>query len=192
MKSLIVWYFVIIAFLVYGESRETPEKEHEIKLLRSMYYQATEDKDVIPEGIKLLESLKIIYPYNKGLFEVYNGAFLTLKAKHAFWPHEKLNYAKKGLEIMDAGLKKSPDNVEALFIHGTISDNLPFFMGRSEEATTSFKKIVTLLRKNPDSIDKELLDDIFDYLEKNRDEKIPQTHKITTLSFKKVLGGKII
>ena len=54
----------------------------------------------------------------------------------------------------------------------------------------TLKKIVSILTKNPGSVNKELMDDIFNYLEENRDEEIPSTQKITTLSMRKVIGGK--
>ena len=133
---------LLCVFLLITDSNfaSDADRNDAIKVLRATYYQAAENEEMISEGLKLQENLKIIYPADSGLFTIYEGAFYTLKAKYAFWPNEKLAYAHQGLDIMDRGLAASPDNMESLFIHGTISDNLPFFMGRSDDATADFKK----------------------------------------------------
>ena len=116
--------------------------EEMLKRARNQFYVAIEDKEQIESTIKLFEQIARVKPKYTGRAQVYIGALVALKGKYAFFPHFKLKWARRGLAIMDKGLKKSPNDIEALFIHGTTCYYLPFFFKRSDDAQRDFKEII--------------------------------------------------
>ena len=115
--------------------------EETLEVARKQFYAAVEDKKQIEPTIKLFERIGRIAPKYAGRVQVYIGALVSLRAKHAFFPYTKLKWAKRGLAIMDRGLKKAPNDIEALFIHGTTCYYLPFFFKRGDEAQRDFRKL---------------------------------------------------
>ena len=111
-----------------------------------------------------------------GRAQVYIGALVALKGKHAFLPHTKFKWAKRGLAIMDDGLRKSPDDIEALFIHGTTCYHLPFFFQRGDDAQRDFKEIVKRMPLQIHTYDPKLIKNVVLFLLENAkltdDEKI--------------------
>ena len=112
-----------------------------------------------------------------GAAEVYTGALVALKGKHAFFPHTKFKWAKRGLAIMDNGLKKVPDDIEALFIHGMSCYYLPFFFQRRDDAQQDFKEIIKQMPSQADTYPPKLVVHIITFLawktaELTPDEKV--------------------
>lgn len=122
---------------------------------RQLYYQALENKEALTEAIELFSYL-VENSARLGVAQTYLGSLTALKAQYTIWPQKKLKYANEGLDIMDAGLQKNPDDLEALFIHGTTSYFLPFFFNRRDDANQSFKRIVELLPKRLEEQDPEM------------------------------------
>ena len=116
--------------------------EDTLKRAREKFYAAVEHKKQIEPAIKLFERIARAEPKYAGRAEVYIGALVALKGKHAFLPHTKLKWVKRGLAIMDNGLQKRPNDIEALFIHGTTCYHLPFFFQRGDDAQRDFKEII--------------------------------------------------
>ena len=114
--------------------------EEMLKNARKQFYAAIEDKNQIEPTIKLFNQITQVEPEYVGRTQVYIGALVALNGKHAFFPHTKLKWARRGLAIMDSGLKKSPTDIEALFIHGTTCYHLPFFFRRGDDAQRNFRK----------------------------------------------------
>ncbi len=134
---------VILLFLfsVNAIAADTPVQEI-LKKGREQFYAAVKDEKQIEPTIKLFERIAFLEPKHSGTSQVYIGALVALKGKHAFFPHTKLKWVKRGLSIMDSGLKKNPNNIEALFIHGMTCYYLPFFFRRSDDAQRNFKEII--------------------------------------------------
>jgi len=120
---------------------DTPVQEI-LKKGRKQFYAAVKDKKQIEPTIKLFERIAKIEPKHIGTSQVYIGALVALKGKHAFFPHTKLKWVKRGLAIMDSGLKKTPNKIETLFIHGMTCHYLPFFFRRADDAQRNFKQII--------------------------------------------------
>ena len=108
--------------------------EDTLEIARKQFHAAVEDKKQIEPTIKLFERIARVEPKYAGRAQVYIGVLVALKGKYTFLPHTKLKWAKRGLEIMDSGLKKDPDDIEALFIHGATCYHLPFFFKRGDDA----------------------------------------------------------
>lgn len=101
---------------------------------------------------------------NKPLATVYIGALYVIKGKHSSWPFTKLKWANKGLDVMDEGVYMLPDNIEALFVRGTIRYNLPSFLGYKDKAIEDFNNIIKLLPFTWKNYEQATLNRIIDYL----------------------------
>lgn len=136
-------FVLVMLFLLWLNGLAADESVEEmLAVARNQFYVSIEDKKQIEPTIKLFERIEQMEPKYTGRTQVYIGALVALKGKHSFFPHTKLKWANRGLAIMDNGLKKAPDDIEALFIHGTACYHLPFFFRRADDAQRDFKKIV--------------------------------------------------
>ena len=150
--------------------------EETLEVARKQFYAAVENEKRIEPTIELFERIGQIEPKYAGRTQVYIGALVALKGKHAFFPHTKLKWANRGLAIMDSGLRKDPDDVEALFVHGAACYHLPFFFRRGDDAQRDFKEIVKQMPLQIHAYDPKLVKNIVVFLLENakltRDEKI--------------------
>ena len=138
-----------------------------LKDAHTQFYAAIEDKKQIEPTIELFKRIAEIAPKYAGRAQVYIGALVALKGKHAFFPHTKLKWARRGLALMDSGLKRSPNDLEALFIHGTTCYHLPFFFRRSDDAQRDFRKIIKLMPEHIDAYDPKLITYVVVFLLEN-------------------------
>ena len=141
--------------------------EETLKSARKQFYAAIENKKQIEPAIKRFEHIAEVEPKYAGRTQVYIGALVALKGKHALFPHTKLKWARRGLAIMDSGLKKSPNDIEALFIHGTTCSYLPFFFRRGDDAQRDFRKIIKLMPQRMDAYDPKLITNVVVFLLEN-------------------------
>ena len=149
--------------------------EEMLEVARKQFYTAVENKKRVEPTIELFERIGQTEPKYAGRTQVYIGALVALKGKHSFFPHTKLKWANRGLAIMDSGLKKDPDDVEALFVHGAACYHLPFFFRRGDDAQRDFKEIVKQMPLQIHAYDPKLVKNIVVFLLENakltRDEK---------------------
>ena len=157
---------LLFAFCVNSAAVNKPVEET-WKDARKQFYAAIEDKKQIEPAIKLFEKIKQFAPKYTGRVQVYIGALVALRGKHAFLPHTKLKWARRGLAIMDSGLKKDPDDIEALFIHGATCYHLPFFFRRGDDAQRDFKKIIQLMPQRMHAYDPKLIKSVVVFLLEN-------------------------
>ena len=141
--------------------------EETLESARKQFYAAIEDKKQIEPTIKIFEQIAQLEPKYAGRTQVYIGALVALNGKHALFPHTKLKWAKRGLAIMDSGLKNSPNDIEALFIHGTTCYYLPFFFRRGDDAQRDFKKIIKLMPQQVQHYDPKLIKSVVVFLLEN-------------------------
>lgn len=162
--------FLIAAllFLVCANSLAVKEPvEETLEVARKQFYAAIEEKKQIEPTIEIFQRIAQLEPKYAGRTQVYIGALVALKGKHAFFPHTKLKWAKRGLTIMDSGLEKNPDDIEALFIHGTTCYHLPFFFRRADDAQRDFKRIVKLIPQQRHAYDPKLIKNVVLFLLEN-------------------------
>jgi hypothetical protein len=141
--------------------------EEKLKRARNQFFAAIDDEKWVEPTIELFRNIEQLTPEHAGRIQVYIGALSALKGKHAFLPDTKLEWTNSGLAAIDKGLKESPNDIEALFIHGRTCDAVPFFFGRSGDAQRDFKKIIELMPQGMDSYDPELITDIVEFLLEN-------------------------
>lgn len=138
-----------------------------LEVARKQFYAAIEDEKQITPTIALFKRVGQLEPKYIGRMQVYIGALIALRGKHAFLPHTKLRWARRGLAIMDSGLQKSPNDVEALFIHGTTCYHLPFFFRRGDDAQRDFRKIIKLIPQQMDTYAPKLITNVVAFLLEN-------------------------
>ena len=170
----LVLILLILLWVDGAVSNESAEKMLEVA--RKQFYAAVEDEKRIEPTIALFEQIGEREPEYVGRTQVYIGALVALKGKHAFFPHTKLKWVNRGLAIMDGGLKKDLEDIEALFIHGTTCYYLPFFFQRRDDAQRDFKEIIKQMPLQVHAYDPKLITNIVVFLLENAkltpDEKV--------------------
>jgi len=166
---------LIFSLRVDGAASEKSVEEM-LEVARKQFYAAIEDKKRIEPTIALFKRIGQVAPKYTGRTQVYIGSLIALRGKHAFLPHTKLKWAKRGLAIMDSGLQKRPNDIEALFIHGTTCYYLPFFFRRGDDAQRDFNEIIKLMPQQMDTHDPKLIRNVVAFLLEHakltKDEKI--------------------
>jgi hypothetical protein len=161
--------YIMFLFLSFAVSfGGLTANDAELEKLRKTYYAALENEEDIDPAIKQFKEIVKSKPFFKSTAEVYIGSLIAVKAKFAFWPGTKLEYANKGIDLMEKGMENSQNNIEALFIYGSTCYYLPFFFGKSDEAETALKRIVNIMDKNSFALyPKELLKNTLAFIEEN-------------------------
>lgn len=131
---------------------------------RNLYYRSVDDEAMIQPAIDKFEQLKSSWPAYSGRAQVYIGALYAIRAKHVFLPNEKLSWANQGLARIDAGLRTQPNDLESLFVHGSVCNQLPFFFNRGDDAERDFDRIIELLPSEHGRFNRLLINDIFNFL----------------------------
>ncbi len=166
---------LIFSLRVDGATSEKSVEEM-LEVARKQFYAAIKDEKRIEPTIALLKRIRQMEPKYTGRTQVYIGSLIALRGKHAFLPHTKLKWAQRGLAIMDSGLEKSSNDIEALFIHGTTCYYLPFFFRRGDDAQRDFREIIKLMPQQMDTYNPKLMTQVVAFLLENAkltdDEKV--------------------
>ncbi len=178
-RLLLLFGFIFSGTLFAGS--DSSAAENLLETGRNFFYGSVEDETQIEKGIAAFEQLAEKYPAMQGRSTVYIGALTALKGRHAFWVYTKYDLVKKGLKIMDTGIEQSPDDLEALFVHGSTCHFMPFFFGRSEEAQASFNRIVKLLPDHAHKYDQELMSNVIDFLIEHTELTNEEISKLKTI-----------
>lgn len=170
---------LILVLIVSLQSESDTSKKsvgEMLEVARKQFYAAIEDEKQIEPTIARFKRIGQVEPKYTGRTQVYIGSLIALRGKHAFFPHTKLKWARRGVAIMDSGLQKSPNDIEALFIHGTTCYYLPFFFRRGDDAQRDFRKIIKLMPQHTDTYNPKLMTHVVAFLLENaelaNDEKI--------------------
>lgn len=183
MKNLQIFGVLLLMAAWPATLVHAVQMEDQFPKARVLFYRSIEDESQIDRAIELFEHLKQHSIYT-GRATVYIGALTAIKGKFAFWPHNKLKYAKQGLKIMDEGITSSPDDIEALFIHGSTCHFLPFFFNRGDDAKRYFRQIVALLPEQAHLYPNELIKNVVDFLVQNAELSSEETDKILSIRHK--------
>jgi hypothetical protein len=164
---------------VYSGSSTTSDSasntETLLKNARELFYKSVQSENKIDQAIDQFKRIAQQDSEYVGVAQTYIGALTALRAKYSFWPYEKLKWARKGLSTMDQGIQKNPDNLEALFIHGSTCYYLPFFFNRGEDAQWAFQKIIDLYPSQKHQYEPQLLLNMIEFIlghaELSKDER---------------------
>jgi len=110
-----------------------------------------EDKDAVKKAEQYLSKLLEIEPENAPAM-VYYGSVLTMKARDAFFPWEKMKYMKKGFAKMDSAVVIDPDEPEVRLIRAINSASVPKMFSRLKIALLDFKYIEGLKKEKLDEM----------------------------------------
>jgi hypothetical protein len=149
MKNLFLFLMLLVVF-TFIQSKSTARTYHGepdelLRTARNLFYASVEDESSLNKALTAFRRLAKFGGKWKAKATTYIGALYALQGKHAFWPHKKLEYVNKGLDVMDRGLKMNPLDIESLFVHASTCYYLPFFFDRADEAENNFQRIVDLL-----------------------------------------------
>lgn len=96
------------------------------------------------EADKLIEMLSGISGANHAVYRAYLGAVTTMKASWAFWPNQKLEYANKGMKILNAAVTADPGNIEIRWLRFSVETQMPSFLGydhQKEDKTVIYQSL---------------------------------------------------
>ncbi|MEY4110176.1 MAG: hypothetical protein RLZZ46_531 [Bacteroidota bacterium] len=97
--------------------------------IKQRFDRAAQGKEDAKHLFELLSSMKL--NPNQRLYAWW-GATETLLAKEAMFPGTKLNLLDKGMEKINATLKKFPADPEIILLRFMIESQVPAFLGRSK------------------------------------------------------------
>ena len=81
------------------------------------------------------------------LAKVYLGSAYTLRSAESFWGPKKLEYLKKGGELMDEAVTSAPHDPRVRFIRGVNSYKVPKRFDRRDIAVRDFTVILPIAEK---------------------------------------------
>lgn len=118
--------------------------------LRSLYLLAVSERAAIPQGLAEIERLRSYGGMPRGSHQeatltAYEGALITLRAKHAFWPPRKLQHLRQGLAVLDRVVAAHPEHAEARYLRLMSCYYLPPLLGRGESVREDFAALARLL-----------------------------------------------
>ena len=118
--------------------------------LRELYLASVRDQGAIAKGLAEIERLRgSAVPQPGGALDAtlaaYTGALVTLRAKHAFWPPQKLAHLRDGLAILDRTVERYPDHAEARYLRLMSCYYLPSILGRGGSVRADFAALARLL-----------------------------------------------
>lgn len=118
--------------------------------LRSVYLRAVCERPAVDHGLRMIDSLRTARPDDEGawlnaVLTGYQGALITLRAKHALWPGTKLAHLREGLRIMDAVVRAHPELAEVRYLRLMSCFYLPSILGRNGSVREDFAALARLL-----------------------------------------------
>lgn len=147
-------------------AQNKPADDTTLELIRKLYYSSVEDENKLVQLDSLIKNTftDTVSDYPPVILAYYGG-IEALKAKHAFWPFNKLSYFNSSMEILKKAVDGEPENLEIRFIRFSILDNVPGILGHSEERETDKDEIVFLLcNKDYSKLNKKTQDNIINYM----------------------------
>ncbi len=184
MKVVLTLIFVLVYYYSgFSSVRESEKENKPFSELRALYYSAADSEEKLTEAFDFIKKLSFQDPVLRSRLMVYTGALITLKAKYTFWPHLKFKYAGEGLDIMAEGLVTAKEDIESLFIYGTVCDNLPFFFSKADEADKAFNQIIELMPGRYNLYDSDLIMKVVDYIINNTEIYAGREEQLKSLIF---------
>jgi hypothetical protein len=124
--------------------------------VRELYLSAVHDAAAIPRGLAAVESARAHGNANPAVLSAYQGALITLRAKHGSWPPARLSHLREGLAILDQAVRDEPDQVEVRFLRLLSCYYLPGFLGRRGTVRADFAMLAVRLPSARGEYPKEL------------------------------------
>lgn len=118
--------------------------------LRALYYAAVQEERAIPRGLQAVDSLRqsgTVAPGGplEGILLAYEGGLITLRAKHGFWPPDRLRHLRDGLALLDQAVELHPEVAEVRYLRLMSCYYLPGIIGRRRSVLDDFAALARLL-----------------------------------------------
>ena len=117
--------------------------------IRADYLAAVTDERAVASGLSRVESLRASPDWTRDrlrtTIEAYEGALITLRAKHATWPPTKLHHLRHGLAILDGVVTRDPEHLETRYLRLMSCYSLPRALGRRASVAEDFAALARLL-----------------------------------------------
>lgn len=143
---------------------------YQIEFIRTNYYASVENEYLIAVIERFIDrhfsSDREKYP---NIILAYIAALESVKSKHAFWPHVKLEYFNKSMDLFKKVISTEPNSLEIRFLRFAILHHVPGILGHSEERQEDAKYIVTLLlEKDYSSIKEDIQQGIAEFMYRSK------------------------
>ena len=179
-KTPLIAYLIILLFLFtgafFGSSAIAAQSDRTaqpvltmqdttglLQRVRELYLAGVDNEQAIAEGMAVIEASGSTEPAQ----EAYRGALIVLKAKHAFWPHQKMNFLREGLPVLDSLVARHPEFVEIRYLRLLSCYYLPRFLGRSDSVRDDLMALRNLLPGAQESFPKPLYQDMVRFVSIN-------------------------
>ena len=113
------------------------------------------DKTAAKESYRLFQGMHNNEPQD-ALIKAYYGSSMSLLGRDAIDPLERVQFAVKGLKILDEALDEDKENIEILILRGYVNFQLPeMYFHRTGVAINDFLQLISIYEKNDSGISKE-------------------------------------
>lgn len=150
------------------EIERTPNYLNNPNLVKELgvlyYYLATEEEVYLEPSKKCFERLKVLQPAWLAVSEAYLATLTALRAKYTLWPIDKLSYANTALVQLDKCVRKSPTNIEILYLRAVLCHNLPIFFNRKSTAIQDCKNICKYMKQSKSLYPVDFIQDVIRFL----------------------------
>lgn len=152
MKTLLITILLFCSSSIVkgGEDRT-------IEIIRKQYYRAAES---FAETKKLESLIEDLDSPNITILG-YKAMMNMLKAKHSWYPPNKVDYFTAGKTLLETLIKLEPENVELAFMRFCVQSNAPFFLFYSANI---YSDKALIKKKFPNMEDQDLKNRIKDYM----------------------------
>lgn len=152
MKKLMIINLMLVSFALNAQNKidsltarlkTEPKNITVLTELAIAYHDLGVDgnKNAVKKGLEYIEKVRGL-DSTQALALAYHGSLMTLKARDASMPWNKLKYTKEGFLLLDRAIALEPENLEARLVRAMNSYQVPEFMGRLETAISDFKFIL--------------------------------------------------
>jgi hypothetical protein len=156
--------FAALLLLLLSAAGPPPGPANGLERLRALYVAAVDDEAAIDGGLAEVEALRagpgVPGPDAAATLAAYEGALVTLRAKHATWPPARLRYLRRGFAVLDSVVEAHPRHAEARYLRLMSGYYLPGILGRSGAVREDFAALARLLpgvrTRYPDAVYREI------------------------------------
>jgi hypothetical protein len=146
--AVLVRVLLLLPLLASPLLAATPEGR--LEAIRNLYLAAVDDSAAIDRALDEIGRVRSEGGLEKGsdmlvALRAYEGALITLRAKHGVWPPRRLGHLTAGLEILDEIVRDHPDHVEARYLRLMSCYYLPPILGRRQSVRADFAALARML-----------------------------------------------
>ena len=119
----------------------------EVKDLRVLFFQASNDKENMSNFEEAIENLKD----PQGVEQGYIAMLYFLKARYEWNPYTRYGHFVEGKTILEKAIKKNPNSIELIFLRHMIQSNLPSILDYDEGLEEDLKFLRSHYQKISDT-----------------------------------------